>query len=86
MPRASFFILSITLPFALCSCQLIASAVNTAARLWPLLLVENKTGGSKPGALGIESRARQIDHAPEFDGRMNWITNAPRSRQGVAAR
>ena len=51
--------------FSLSSCQLIGTALNTALRLWPYLLVENEAG--KPGA-DIETRAGRIQNAPAYEG------------------
>jgi len=52
---------------SLSSCQLFGTALNTALRLWPYLLVENDTG-DKPGA-PIEKRAGRIENAPAYQGR-----------------
>jgi hypothetical protein len=51
----------------LSSCQLLGTAINTAIRLAPYLLVENESG-DEPGAL-IEKRAGRIENAPAYQGR-----------------
>jgi hypothetical protein len=50
----------------LSSCQLLGTAINTALRLWPYLLVENEA--DKSGA-PIEKRAGRIENAPAYEGR-----------------
>ncbi len=66
MKAALHLALLLLASLSLSSCQLIGSALNTALRLWPYLLVENEAG--KPGA-GIETRAGRIQNAPAYEGR-----------------
>lgn len=50
----------------LSSCQLLGTAINTAIRLAPYLLVENEDDHS---AAPIEKRAGRIENAPAYEGR-----------------
>lgn len=67
MKVVSRLLLLVPAMLALSSCQLIGPALNTALRMWPLLLVENDAG-NKPGA-PIETRAGRIQNAPAYEGR-----------------
>jgi len=51
---------------SLSSCQLLGSAINTALRLAPFLLVENEADKS---SAPIEKRAGRIENAPGYEGR-----------------
>jgi hypothetical protein len=51
---------------SLSSCQLLGSAINTALRLAPYLLVENEADKS---STPIEKRAGRIENAPAYEGR-----------------
>ena len=78
--------LSVTLAVCLSSCQLIGALINTALKIAPMALLAENDSAQENATDDIQARARQINVAPVYDGRIDWINKGRTAPQGLASR